>query len=367
MTNETGKTMSTDSQDAKQRSLKDLGGLRRRTAVSAAGEEMVRARPLLPSGPLPLLVEPAMEGVDLVAWASGHRDWIETRLSEHGGILFRGFPVASAGDLERLVAAVAGPALEYRERSSPRSQVAGNVYTSTDYPADQPIYLHNENSYQRTWPGKIFFYCHVEPGEGGETPIADTRRVYQRIAPAIRQRFVDAGVLYVRNFRPGVGLAWQTVFQTGDREAVEEYCREADLEPLWIGEDALRVRSVRPAVIRHPKTGEPVWFNHGTFFHVSTLEAQVRDALLAQFAEEDLPSNTYYGDGAPIEPEVLAALRDAYRAESVAFPWRRGDVLLLDNMMVAHGRAPYRGPRSILVGMAEPVDRRTLAARPEGA
>src|SRR5206468_3974596 len=124
---------------------------------------------------------------------------------------FRGFGMTTPEDLERLVAAVAGSTLEYRERSSPRSQVTGNIYTSTDYPPDQTIFFHNENSYQSAWPAKIFFYCHVAPEVGGETPIADTRRVYDRIPEAIRQRFAERGVMYVRNFRPGVGLAWQTV------------------------------------------------------------------------------------------------------------------------------------------------------------
>jgi len=357
--------MTSENGETKKRSLKELGGLRRRTAVAvggAAGEELVREGPLWPGTELPLLVQPAVAGVDLVGWAEAHREWIEDRLLRHGGILFRGFPVATAEDLDRLVAAVAGRTLEYRERSSPRSQVAGNIYTSTDHPADQPIFFHNENSYQSSWPAKLFFFCHTPPAQGGETPIADTRRVYRRLPEEIRRRFAERGVMYVRNFRPGVGLSWQTVFQTADRAEVEAYCRDAGLAAEWRDGDALRVRSVRPATIRHPRTGEPIWFNHGTFFHVSTLPAAVAQALLAQLAEEDLPNNTYYGDGAPIEPEVLATLRDAYRQEAVAFPWQQGDVLVLDNMLVAHAREPFAGPRKILVGMAEPVDRRAVAA-----
>lgn len=362
--------MTTDGIETKKRSLKDMGALRRRSAVTAMGEELVRTGPLREGTELPLLVQPAVEGVDLRAWAAAHRDWIEERLLRHGGLLFRGFAMDSPEDLERFIAAVAGETLEYRERSSPRSQVAGNIYTSTDHPADQPIFFHNENSYQNAWPRKIFFFCHVPPGKGGETPIADTRRVYDRIPAGVRHRFEETGVMYVRNFRPGVGLAWQTVFQSADRERVEAYCRDAGLETEWRDGDALRVRSVRPAAVRHPKTGEPIWFNHGTFFHVSTLEGPVRDALLEQFAEEDLPSNTYYGDGSPIPAEVLETLRGAYRGEAVIFPWQRGDVLLLDNMLAAHAREPFEGPRKILVGMAEPVERSAVerhAAAPEAA
>jgi alpha-ketoglutarate-dependent taurine dioxygenase len=148
------------------------------------------------------------------------------------------------------------------------------------------------------------------------------------------------------------------VFQTSDKAAVEEYCRQAGIGVEWKEDNGLRTRQVRQAVARHPHTGEFVWFNHAAFFHVSTLEPSISAALLAQFDEQDLPSMSYYGDGAPFEPQVLAALREAYRQETVSFPWQRGDILMLDNMLAAHGRAPYEGPRKIVVGMAELISSR---------
>jgi alpha-ketoglutarate-dependent taurine dioxygenase len=348
-----------DRESHKHRSVRDLLGAQRR-AVTVSATEKVRAEPLAAGSALPLLVRPAYDGVDLVSWAASHREWVTERLLRHGGLLFRGFPVEQMEQFNALIEAVAGEALEYRERSSPRSQVAGNIYTSTDYPADQSIFFHNENSYQNTWPGKIFFFCFLAPESGGETPIADTRRVYARIPAEVRQRFMEKGVMYVRNFHPGVGLAWQNVFQSSDRTAVEAYCRDSGLQFDWRNGDILRIRSVRPAVVRHPVTGEAIWFNHGAFFHILTLEPSVRDGLLAQFAEEDLPNHSYYGDGSTIEAETLAALRSAYQEEGIYFRWQQGDVLLLDNMLAAHARAPFRGPRKILVGMAEPIDRSML-------
>jgi alpha-ketoglutarate-dependent taurine dioxygenase len=328
-----------------------------RRTVSLSSESLVTARPLLPELPLPLLIEPAVQPLDLVSWAAGNRAFVEENLARHGGILFRGFQEHGASGLEELIRALCGESLEYRERSSPRHAVSGNIYTSTDYPPSYPIFLHNENSYQQTWPLKIFFLCHTAAKEGGETPIADCRRVFQRLAPEIRDRFAARQWMYVRNFGDGFGLDWQTVFQTTDRAAVEEHCRKNGIEVAWKDGGKLRTRAVRPAIARHPRTGESLWFNHATFFHVSTLVPEVRDSLLAELAGGDLPANTYYGDGSPIEPEVLDHLRDAYRAETVSFRWQKGDLLMLDNMLVAHGRAPFKGERRILVGMAEPVSR----------
>jgi alpha-ketoglutarate-dependent taurine dioxygenase len=275
-------------------------------------------------------------------------------LLRHGGLLFRNFPIHSASEFQQFVTAVSGEPLAYKEQTSPRSRVHGNIYTSTEYPPEHAIFLHNENSYSSTWPLKIMFFCVTAPQEEGETPIADVRRVLQRIPGEIRRRFEQHGWMLVRNFGTGYGLPWQTAFQTQDREEVDRQCSANRIQAEWLSGDRLRIRQRRPAVRKHPLTGEEVWFNHATFFHVSTLAPEVRAGLQAELAEEDLPYNTYYGDGSRIEPEVLDLLREAYERETIKFPWQKHDLLLLDNMLAAHGRSPFRGPRQIVVGMSEP-------------
>lgn len=333
------------------------GGLReiaRRRAVGGAPSDLVSMGPLPGGGPLPLLVQAATDGVDLAAWASGRRAELEPLLRQHGGLLFRGFGLRTPAELERLVRALCGELLEYTYRSTPRTQVHGEIYTSTEYPADQSIPMHNEMSYSRSWPRQIFFCCATAAPSGGETPIADSRRVFRRIPPEVRERFARLGVCYVRNYGEGIDLPWQDVFQTSDRAAVEAFCRDAGLELEWRGADGLRTRQVCQATAVHPETGEDLWFNQAHLFHVSSLPPALRESLLASTAEEDLPRNALYGDGSPLEPEALGAVREAYDAESVVFPWNEGDVLWLDNMLTAHGRRPYAGPRKVLVGMAEP-------------
>ena len=342
-------------------SLGNISALKGRS-VSVRSSDLVRESPLLPGGTLPLLVEPAAGAVDLTAWVESHRAHVEERLHQHGAILFRNFRVRAAEEFERFVAAAGGEPLEYRERSSPRNAVSGRIYSSTEYPADQQIFFHNENSYAHVWPLKLFFFCLVAPAQGGETPLADVRRVYARLAPDVRERFARRGVMYVRNYSEWLGLPWQTVFQTSDPDALGEYCRGAGYEVAWKEGGRLQTRRVGPAVARHPRTGETVWFNHAAFFHITTLEPSVRGALLAQLEEDEYPNQTFYGDGTPIEDEVIEAVRDAYRREAVAFAWQQGDVLMLDNMLVAHARAPFSGGRKILVGMAEPFGGASPAA-----
>lgn len=313
----------------------------------------------LPSQPaLPVVVKPCAEGLNLAAWALRSRDYIEALLGRHKAILFRGFDVAAGDGFEPFVMASSDAhLLEYRDRSSPRHEVSNRIYTSTDYPADQSIFLHNEGTYWLEWPLKIYFHCVTPAERGGETPIADCRRIFERIGEKIRGRFIEKQVLYIRNYNDGFGLNWQEVFQTTDKSVVDDYCKANDIQAEWKEGGRLRTRAVRPAVAVCPRSGEMTWFNHATFFHVSTLPPGVREPLLAEFREEDLPTNTYYGDGSAIEPSVLDELRDAYDQEKISFPWQKGDVLMLENMLVAHGREPYSGARRVLVAMAEPFGR----------
>jgi len=332
------------------------GGIKRK-AITISEDALIRAESLVPGRTLPLMIQAAVKRIDPIAWIENNKDFVEAKILKHGGIVFRDFNLTSVTDFERFVTAISRELLEYQERSSPRSQVGRNIYTSTDYPAEQSIFLHNENSYQNNWPLRIFFFCDTPAKQGGETPIADCRRIFEGIDTAIREQFIQKKWMLIRNYNDGFGLPWQTVFQTNDKAVVEDHCRKNGIIAEWKESNRLRTIAIRPAVARHPGTGEIVWFNHATFFHVTTLEPKIRDALLAEFGEEDLPTNTYYGDRTPIEPGVLDLLRDVYRRETVSFPWQRGDLLMLDNMLAAHGRAPFVEPRKILVAMAESYQR----------
>src|SRR5436305_9845012 len=224
-------------------SLRKLGVPVRR-AVTVSQEDLVRTEPMNEAG-LPLVVRPGVPGVSRASWAENSRGVIDRELAKHGGLLFRGFEIPRVEEFEHVVRAISGELLEYTERSSPRHAVSGRIYTSTDYPPDQPIFLHNENSYQAVWPRRIFFYCAKAASEGGETPIADVRKLYRRVDPEVRDAFVAKRWMVVRNYGDGFGLPWQDVFQTTDRAEVEAHCRRSGIELEWKEGNRLRTRAVR--------------------------------------------------------------------------------------------------------------------------
>lgn len=323
---------------------------RKAVPVGGAGD-LVQVSPLL-EGTRAIRCEPTIPGLDARDWLTKSGDTLRHLRDDHGAVLLRGFSPLDSDGLSELATALSGELLDYNNRSTPRTRVSGRVFTSTEYPADQTIPLHNEMSYADSWPDTLFFGCVVAATEGGETPLADSAGVYDRVPPAVRGRFERHGVMYVRNFGSGMDLGWQEVFQTDDRAEVDAYCKEHGIHAEWLGGERLRTRHVVQAAVESPRTGRASWFNQAHLFHVSSLPEDVERELRQNFAEDELPRNAMYGDGSPLDPADLAAVRAAYAAEEIAFPWRDGDVVIVDNVQFAHGRRPYSGPRSLLVAMA---------------
>ena len=308
---------------------------------------------------LPLLVEPAGGRASdsapeaLLSLCRERRESLRELLLDSGALLFRGFGPLRPEEFARFVRAFSGkPPLDYVGGASPRVKLGG-VYTSTEYPRHYTLSLHNELSYTYRWPEHLYFYC-VRPADGGgETPLADSRALLGRIDAGVVARFRERRVRYERRLHDGTGfgLSWRDAFETDDRSAVEEYCRRGDTRFLWDGDGGLRMSQVRPATHTHPQTGDEVWFNQADAFHPSGMHPETYRTLISLMSEEDFPLNARHGDGSALDPEALRHVREAMAAEMVLFPWQAGDLLVLDNVLTAHGRMPFSGPRKILLAM----------------
>jgi alpha-ketoglutarate-dependent taurine dioxygenase len=333
---------------------KSLGNIRRK-AVDLAHFNPIRESRIGPEQTLPLIMEPAADQVDLADWARNNREYIAEKLHSHGGILFRGFNLATPEDFERVAAGV------YTEIYSeygdlPREGAGGKIYTSTPYPEDKRILFHNESSHMNRWPTRISFFCVIAAKEGGCSPVVDCRKVYQGLDPAIRRDFEEKGLMYVRNFSDGLDVSWQHFFQTEDRTEVEDACHKQGFMCEWVGKDSLRVKQRCRAVLRHPVTGELSFFNQVQLHHVHCLDSAVRESVLSIFKREDLPRHVYFGDGSEISDGVMDHVGEIYEKNAVRFTWHEGDMVSLDNMLTAHARDSYVGPRKIVVALGDLVE-----------
>ncbi len=304
----------------------------------------------------PLMLQPESSARrDLAQLGMSAATALSESLLEHGALLFRGFAVQDVPSFKTFLDVISSQRADYVYRSTPRTAVGDRIFTATEYPPTQEIPLHNENAYQRSWPLKVAFCCLVAARQGGATPLADMREVTCSIGARVLDRFESLGVKYVRHYRPYVDLSWQTVFQTDDRAQVARYCAENGLEHQWLDADTLRTSQVSQGVAIHPVTEERLFFNQAHLFHVSSLGAESAELLRRTYGG-GLPRHACYGNGKEIPDADLEVVRAAFRQHAVAFPWQPGDVLLLDNMQVAHGRQPFVGERRIVAALLDPSE-----------
>ncbi len=310
-------------------------------------------KPITELDGMEILLEVTEPVINTLKWAENAKDKIEELLKEKGLLLIRGLSIKDNAEFAGLLKTLFGEELaEYGYRSTPRTAVGRNVYTATEYHADETIPQHNECAYANKWAMKLGFWCQLPATEGGATPLADSREIYKRIPESIRDKFEQKKIMYIRNYGI-VDLPWQEVFQTEDKTQVEQYCAQNNIDCEWKSDGSLTTKQINPAVAEHPLSGEKVWFNQAHLFHVSNLEENLRESLLGIFDQYSLPRNAFFGDGSALDDDELAIIRDIYKTQTFHFMWQSDDILLLDNMLYTHGRQPFKGERKVLVGMAQ--------------
>ena len=293
--------------------------------------------------------EPDTAAVDSAAPLS-RREYLAEKLLVHGAVLLRGFGIADLSDFENFVRSFSGKELfGYAGGVSPRNSLKGAIYTSTEYPPEVGLSLHNELSYADVFPANLYFGCLIAPAVDGETTLGDSRRILQKLDAEVLGLFKRKQICYIRNLEADKfsDYSWQAAFETENRAEVEKVCRKIGASFEWQPDGRLQVRQIRPATVKHPVTGEEVWFNQADGFHPSNLGLENYET----FEESEFRLNCTFGDGTPIEPQILEHVRRVLRSETIPHRWLAGDILILDNLLTAHGRKPFSGPRKIVLAM----------------
>lgn len=301
---------------------------------------------------MPLVLKATNNDIDPFAWVALNREQLFADLQQHGALLFRDFGLKNAQDFERFAQSIC-PSLYGDYGDLPKEKQGEKIYHSTPYPKDKAILYHNESSHLHQWPTRQFFFCVKPSAIGGATPIVDCREVYRQMDKDILAQFENKHLKYVRNFSRNLDVSWQNFFKTQSRSEVETKCKNAGIQFQWLNDDGLRTEEFRRAVTVHPQSGQKSFFNQIQLHHSAFLPAQVRESLLAIGGVENLPRHVYFGDGSEISDEIALYTLDLYERLAVRFEWQQGDLVMVDNMAVAHARDPFEGERKINVAMAE--------------
>lgn len=291
---------------------------------------------------------------DPVHWVAAHQGALRTAVLTHGALIVRGLGLRDVTTVEAAFRQLGSLMIEH-EAFSPRHHYSDVLYSSSKWPANQIMCMHHELSYTLSPPSLMLFACLTAPDEGGATPLADGTAVLQALPSELVARCEDSGWLLVRNYNGEIGASIADAFGSDDRQTVESYCRANAIKFAWQPDGALRTWQRHSAVVRHPDTGQRCWFNQIAFLNQWTIDPEVREYLVDSYGQDGLPFNTCFGNGEPIGPEVIQQINKTYADNTVREPWQPGDLMLVDNIRMAHGRESYQGAREVLVGMADAV------------
>ncbi len=321
---------------------------------------------------LPLVIQPTdpsksmNELMDLVR---SQDPFFKQKLLEHGGLLFRDFPIHNVdGFIDIMKALDLGHFIEYIGGGAPRNKIKENVYTSTEAPPAIKIHLHNEMSFADNYPKHICFYCETPSPTGGETFIGDARKIFKDAPEDLKQKFQTRGLKYVSRYYYKSKLmdlvnkfqrghkTWSDVFATTKKEEVEKKCAAANIQCKWNQHDWLEISRMRPAFLEHPITKENVWFNQVHLFDYNPrfIGWWRYIAMKILYCRQHMRvDEVYFKDGQKLPRKDIYQVMDLLDKHAVYFPWQKGDVLVLDNLLTMHGRAPFEGKRRVMTAMTQ--------------
>ncbi|KAJ8638652.1 hypothetical protein MRB53_012919 [Persea americana] len=276
---------------------------------------------------------------------------LEHRLRSSGAVLFRDFPVQTASDFNRAVEAFGYDELPYVGGAAPRTNVVGRVFTANESPPDQKIPFHHEMAQVPEFPLKLFFFCEEEPQSGGETPIVLSHRVYERMReryPEFVERLEKHGLIYTRILGAGddpsspIGRGWQSTFLTNDKAIAEERAARLGTKLEWVEDGVKMIMGPIPAIKLDEDRERKIWFNSMVAAYTGWKDAR-----------NDPVKAVTFGDGTPLPEDIIYGCLRSLEEESVAIPWKKGDILLIDNLAVLHSRRSFDPPRRILASLCK--------------
>lgn len=279
------------------------------------------------------------------------KPWLESLLCQSGAVLFRDFPVITASDFNDVVEAFDFDELPYVGGAAPRTNVVGRVFTANESPPDQKIPFHHEMAQVPEYPSKLFFFCEVEPESGGETPIVLSHVVYQRMKvkyPEFVEKLEKHGLIYTRILgedddpSSAIGRGWKSTFLTKDKSIAEQRAAELGVKLEWMENGVKTVMGPIPAVKYDPTRNRKIWFNSMVAAYTGWKDSR-----------NDPSKAVTFGDGSPLPADVIDECQRILEEESIAIPWKKGDVLLIDNLAILHSRRPFNPPRRILASLCK--------------
>mmetsp|Transcript_743 Transcript_743/g.1047 ORF Transcript_743/g.1047 Transcript_743/m.1047 type:complete len:479 (+) Transcript_743:78-1514(+) len=291
-------------------------------------------------------------------WFLAQREKIMAQLQEHGAIWFRNFE--STKDAEGFrnfyEALQLNPCLDPIHTSGLRAMEVQKhaVYEAVNKPslAGHFVGLHNESTFVKTATYGAFVCFEPASEGGGEFLVADGAKIVNDLDKDVLERIYNNKVrISVSN----LDLNFLGSLPEGFREQTADFLQdlilkvvapkfEMDLEMIFGADQSneYRLQAIEHAqspINKHPVTGQPVWFcnlhNHSRY---------LRDRRPCTVPEVGM-TDVYSGDLSTIPYDDVRHINEVCERNIVTMSMKKGDVVLLDNYRVLHGRNTFKGDR----------------------
>jgi alpha-ketoglutarate-dependent taurine dioxygenase len=251
-------------------------------------------------------------------------------LAEAGFIVLRGFS-ADIGSFSRLV-----QRLSLRVTLDPARQFHGGKVAQKVDAGYEAIGLHCENGNNPFLPHLCWFFCEKAAKEGSQTTVCDGYPVWDALSPATRERFLAQPIQYSRNVE---SAKWKTfVFHSLQGRKPLEQIEFNDLAAIYEGHEGASAELKPDGSIHYVFQ---VAAAHRTRFSERLAFA---NSILGPSYNYEKPKITF-ADGTPISEQILAEISEVTGKFTENIEWQDGEVVLIDNTRVMHGRRAIKDPQ----------------------
>jgi hypothetical protein len=284
------------------------------------------------------------------AWLRDTAASIRELLLVHGAVMLHGLPIRGPDSLAEARESLGIGGFTPTEMFNRRTFFGDDVFSPISWPLDRHICPLQESSFSTTFPSAVLTACLVPPDGDGRAHLSDARRMAEHLPAELADRVRSDGWTMTRSFHGGFGVSWREAFSVTDRAALEAIFAAEEIESEWLPSVALHTSRKRPGFLKHPATGAECWFNQLSFLNAGSMDPAERGFLTRAFGKY-LPMDSFFGDGSPLPEADVAAIDNAYDATKISLPWRRGDLLITDNISMAQGRSAIEGSPEFLIAL----------------
>ncbi len=303
-------------------------------------------------GSFPYIALAPATQVEPLNWITENREHLLQEVESVGAVLLREFALSSDNDFDAAIRQFQLPAFTYEESLSNavRKNRTDRVFTANEAPPEIEIFLHHEMAQTPLYPSKLFFFCEKAAASGGATPLCRSDLLWSAIQsdmPKFAADCRDKAVKYTNvmplaaDAKSGQGRSWKSTLSCETAAAAEARLQALNYSWIWQEDGSLRVTTPVLPAVRQRHSGIEVFFN------------QLIAAFMGWKDSRNIAEKSVcFGDDSEITDADMERVVSLSEQFTYDLQWQNGDMAIVDNFLVMHGRRPFQGERKVLASLA---------------